>query len=237
MRIATLFLFACFFASCNFFGERVSGNGHIITKSVSTGAFNNVDVRGSMNVVLKQDSTVSVKVESDENLIPYIDIYTDGSTLIVRTKDNYNLDPTKDIVISVSAPVFRNLDVSGSGDLISESSITSSDEMKMHISGSGSVKMDVNAPKITAGISGSGGVMLKGAAKDLSVSMSGSGSIKCFDLAADNVSIHLSGSADAEVTANQKLDVDVSGSGSVVYKGNAAANTRISGSGSVKKVS
>ena len=62
------------------------------------------------------------------------------------------------------------------------------------------------------------------------------GSIKCFELESDNVSLDLSGSADAEVTANQNLDVHVSGAADVMYRGNAKVKKSISGSGSVKKV-
>ena len=92
-------------------------------------------------------------------------------------------------------------------------------------------------PKVSADVSGSGNVMLKGTSRDFEGSISGSGSIKAFDLTTDVSTLKLSGSADAEITVNQKLDVRVSGSGDVRYKGNAAVSQSISGAGSVKKVS
>ncbi len=65
---------------------------------------------------------------------------------------------------------------------------------------------------------------------------SGSTDIKCMELMAENVDVHITGAGDAEVFASVKLDVSVSGAGNVKYKGNAVVNKSVSGAGSVKKV-
>lgn len=237
MRIIVLFIAASLLASCNWFGERISGNGHVTTQQKNVSSFNSIEIHGPMNVLVKQDSNNSVQIEADENLIPYIDVYTNGSTLIVQTKDGYNLDPSKPIVVHASAPEFKNIAVSGSGDVQSANVLTSNNELNLHVSGSGNITMQVNVAKVSSHVSGSGDVMLKGTAKDFSASISGSGNVKCIDLTTDNASLDLTGSADAQITANQKLDIQISGSGSVRYKGNASVNQHVSGSGSVEKVS
>lgn len=223
------------FSSCFFSGERVTGDGHVITREKNIGNFTAVRSNGSMDVHIMQSGANSVKVQTDENLIPYLDIYVDGSTLVVQEKQGYNLNPSKKITVYVSSPVFRQIEMSGSGDIVSDNAISGNEPLKMDVSGSGNINMNVNLPKLDAEISGSGNIALKGQSEDLSISMSGSGNIKCFDLISDNVNIDMSGSSDAEVTANKKLDIEVSGSGSVRYKGNASVNQRISGSGEVKK--
>jgi hypothetical protein len=96
--------------------------------------------------------------------------------------------------------------------------------------------MEVALPKVYAEISGSGSINLKGQATDFSAHVSGSGDVKCFDLVTDVTELNLSGSSDAEVTANKQLNIDASGSSSISYKGNASVSQNISGSGSVKKV-
>lgn len=224
-------------SSCNMFGgKRVSGNGKITTQSRNVSSFNSIDASGSVKVHVRQDSSSSVKIETDENLMEYVDVYVKGTTLVVKAKDGFNLDPSKDLIVYTSAPVFKSIDVSGSGDIISDNIISGGGPLEMGVSGSGNINVQVALPKVSVEVSGSGNVLLKGTAKEFDGSISGSGSIKAFDLTTDITSLHLSGAADAEVTANQKLDVEVSGSGDVKYKGNAAVSQRISGSGSVKKV-
>jgi biopolymer transport protein ExbD len=224
-------------SSCNIFGgKRVSGNGKITTQQRQVSSFNSIEASGSVKVHVRQDSSSSVKIETDENLMEYVEVYIKGATLIVKAKDGFNLDPSKDLIVYTSAPVFRSIDVSGSGDIISDNIISGGEPLEMGVSGSGMINVQVALPKVSTEISGSGNVILKGTSKEFFGSVSGSGSIKAFELTTDITTLELSGAADAEVTANQKLNVSVSGSGDVKYKGSAAVSQSISGSGSVKKV-
>lgn len=224
-------------SSCSMFGgKRVSGNGKIISQARQVSSFNSIAASGSLKVHIRQDASATVKIETDENLMEYVDVHTDGNTLIIKTKDGYNLDPSKDLIIYTSAPVYKSIDVSGSGDIVSEGIISGNEALSVEVSGSGNINMQVALPKITTSVSGSGDVLLKGTSKEFEGSISGSGSIKAFDLATDNTKLDLSGAADAEVNAAQTLNVQVSGSGGVKYKGAASVNQSISGSGSVKKV-
>ena len=234
MTIAVLVLLS----SCRLFGgKRVVGNGQIVTKDRSVNGFHNIDVRGEVTVRLRQDSMPSVRVETDENLFEYLDVHVDGNTLVIEPKKGYNLDPSKEIIVYATAAQFKEIDASGACTILSDNLISGNQELSIEASGATTINIQVTLPKLTTDVSGSGEVSLKGMAKEFSGSISGSGTIKAFDLITDNAALDLSGSADAQITANQKLDVEVSGSGDVEYKGNASVNQRISGAGSVKKVS
>ena len=225
------------FSSCRMLGgQKVNGNGKITAQERKVSAFNSVEASGSLKVHIRQDAVSSVKIETDENLMEYVEIFTSGSTLIIKEKEGYNLKPSKELVVFTAAPVYTTVDVSGSGDIISDNIISGGQPLEMGVSGSGMINVQVALPKVSADVSGSGDVILKGTSKEFSGSISGSGSIKAFDLTTDISYLKLSGAADAEVTVNQKLDVNVSGSGDVKYRGNAAVSQSISGSGSVKKV-
>ena len=239
MRIHTFVFSACLFllSSCRYFGgEHISGDGHIVSQQKSISGFTNVDVSGGIKVHVRQDAASSVKVETDQNLMEYLDIFTEGNTLVIKERNGFNLDPTKDIIVYVSAPVFKDIEVSGSCDIIGDGPITGSEELGVHVSGSGDIIMQVAVPKVTAEISGSGSINLKGQATDFSAHVSGSGDVKCFDLITDNTELDLSGASEVEVTANKHLNIEASGSSSVEYKGAASVSQDISGAGSVKKV-
>ena len=223
--------------SCNFVnGKRIRGNGNIKTESRTSGMFTSVDVSGNIDLYVKQDSAHSIRVEADENLMEYIVIKTEGDKLVIESKDGYNLSGSRDIKVYVSSPLFRRLEASGACDIFGENKITSAEMIDIDLSGASDVKLELKAPKVKAELSGAGSIELKGETKDFSVSGSGSTDIKCMELMAENVDVHITGAGDAEVYASVKLDVSVSGAGNVRYKGNAVVNKSISGAGSVKKV-
>ena len=226
-----------FLSSCRYFGmERIHGDGHIVTRQRTTDAFHSVDVSGAIKVHIRQEAASTLKIEADQNLMEYIETYTEGNTLVIKEREGINLDPSKDIVVYLSAPAFKEIEVSGACDIIGDSPITGNDELNMHVSGSGDIVMQVALPRVSAEISGSGSINLKGQAQQFSAHVSGAGDVKCFELVTDHTELDLSGASEVEITANKQLDIEASGASSVEYRGGATVSQNISGAGSVKKV-
>ncbi len=224
------------FSSCRFVtGKRVRGNGNLKTEERSLGNFDGVASHGSFNVYVSSGNQ-SVKIEAEENLLPYIETYVDGSVLHVETKENFWLRPSREVKIFISSPAFKSIHSYGSGDIIGQSKITDSSKLKLGVSGSANIKMDVDAPEIDAEINGSGDIDLKGETKSFKTEIRGSGNVRAMDLKSEDASLKIYGSGDADVFASVKLDVHIAGSGDVRYKGNAQTSSNIAGSGSVKKV-
>ena len=224
------------FSSCReIFAKRIRGNGNVVSQTRDLGDFTSVRVSGSIDIYASQDSTASVKVETDENLQQYVEVSNDGGTLRIHTKKGFNTRPTKGIKVYVSSATYKSFDASGSCDLYSQDQITSTDALDFHASGRCKITMDVNAPKVTVRVSGACDVILKGETKDFSVDGSGSTDIRCFDLKAENVTVDLSGSGDAEVYASSTLKGSASGSADIKYKGNGQTSIKTSGAVSIKK--
>jgi hypothetical protein len=178
----------------------------------------------------------AVKIEAEENLLPYIETYVEGYTLHVETKDDYWLSPGRKVKIFVSSPEYESIRSYGSGDIIGESKITNSSRLELGVNGSADIKMDVDAPEINTETNGSGDIFLRGETKSFEGEIHGSGNIKALDLRSGDATIKIYGSGDADVFAEGKLDVHVAGSGDVNYRGNAQVSSSIAGSGRVKKV-
>ena len=224
-------------SSCHYmFAKRVRGNGTIKTETRTAGQFTAIDVSGSINVYAKQDSVSSIRIEADENLMEYIRVDNEGGTIRIHEEEGFNLRPTKEIRVYVSGPSFKRFEASGACDIYSENKITNTEAITISLSGACDVKMEVNAPKVSADLSGAGTIDLRGDTKELWIDGSGSTDVKCFEMMSENTHVEISGAGDAEVHASVKLDVHVSGAGSVRYKGNASVNQDVSGAGSVKKV-
>ena len=225
-----------FMASCDFVGgKRVEGDGNWKSEERSVGSYKDIHVSGAAGVHLVQGESKPVRIEIDQNLQQYIEVLVEGSTLNIRTKDGYNIDPTKEMAVYVTAPSFNDIQVSGAGSIVSDSKITNPNPINLGISGAGDIKVEVNAPKVGVDISGAGSATLVGETKDFELGISGAGKARCFDLKAENTTVRISGAGDADVFASLLLDASTSGAGSIRYKGKPTeVKSNKSGAGNIE---
>jgi hypothetical protein len=235
--VAFLFLGTLITASsCRFnMGKRIKGNGHVITDDRGLTGFAGVESNGSYDVHVATGS-YSVKIEGEDNILPYIETYIDGDMLKIRTKKGYWLKPDREVRIYVTAPTFTKVHSNGSGDIIGQNKLTNTGKMDLSINGSADMNIEVDAPEVAAEINGSGDIIIKGQTKAFRSEVIGSGNVKAMNLLSEETTVKIMGSGNADVYSSVKLNVDVAGSGDVRYKGGAQVNSHIAGSGGVKKV-
>ncbi len=222
--------------SCNVInGERVDGNGNLASESRHVTNFKSISTYGAIDVVLTQSSATSVQVSGDENLLQYITTETDGSTLKIKIKQGYSLNPEKHLQVRISAPQFEEVSSSGSGNITSENTLVNEDKMDFQLNGSGDMNIKLDATSVESHTAGSGDIIFSGKTKSADMSVAGSGNIHSFGLTTQNTEINITGSGDAEVYATRELNVKVIGSGDVRYKGGASVDAHITGSGSASK--
>ena len=236
IALASLFLLILL-SSCSYMGgKRVTGDGELSTQDRNVGDLRGVEVTGSMQVIVSQGPTASVRVEADRNLHNYIVTELDGDVLQVRPKKGYNLRPRAGIKIYVTAPQYHTLAITGSGKIQSASKVTGGEKMKVEITGSGNIVADVDAPAVQTEITGSGSITLNGNTRTLGSEINGSGDVHGFNLLSEATEVEINGSGNAEVFASKQLNVSIAGSGDVQYKGSPAVNQSIAGSGKIRQV-
>ena len=195
-------------------------------------SFTGVSLGISGDVYITQGSPQKVVVQAESNLDELETQVKDG-VLRIKT-DNWN-SRIKGAKIWITMPEVETLNVSGSGDILAETSITS-DELELKVSGSGSVNIsELNADEIGAAISGSGDLKLAGSADEMELRISGSGSVYAEGLKVNECGIKISGSGSCKIDVTGELDASISGSGKVTYYDNPQIDARVSGSGKVRK--
>jgi hypothetical protein len=229
-------LTATLFTSCRFLGgERVRGNGNIVTVQRNVGDFNSIDAGGAVEVRLRQDATHSVRVETDENLLEYLEIFKDGNTLVIQPKKGYNLQPSDVVIVHVAAPSYQVIDASGATKIFGQNRI-SGQSLELGASGSSELRMEVAASELRADLSGASILELTGSSSRFETEASGASKIKCLNLVTDETSLDISGATEAEITANKQLNIEASGASNVDYRGNPSINQNSSGASSVRKI-
>lgn len=218
-------------------GKKINGDGNSVTKNRTTPDYDQVKVKGSLDVSLISGTEGKIIIKGESNLINYIVTEVEGDALKVYVKKGYYLKPSvgKKLIITVPFKDLTQVTLSGSGDVYSSDPIKASD-FKTGVSGSGDVKLVVDAENIWGQVSGSGDLALKGSTENFNGNVSGSGDLSAYELNAKNVTATVSGSGDIEVMATTYLKARVSGSGDIFYKGDPQKeDKKVSGSGDITK--
>ena len=225
------------FSSCReIFAKRIRGNGNITTQTRTANAFDGIDVSGAIHVIVRQDASTAIKVETDDNLQQYIEVFEQGNLLRIKVRDGYNVRSSHGVKVYVSSNNLKTFMASGACSIDGENQIVSNGAVKIDLSGSCDVQLDLQASRIDAEGSGACTMKLKGRTGDFVMDASGSTDIKCLDLIAKNVNIEISGAGDAEVYAEENLKGSLSGAATIHYRGNARTDVETSGASSVKKI-
>jgi hypothetical protein len=223
-------------SSCRYVGgKRIRGNGRTSTEQRNISGFTTVETHGSIDIIVSQGS-YKVEVESDENLLQYIETEVQNGRLLVHFRDGLWLTHYNSAKVHVTAPALTGFETHGSGNISSDGKISDSNKMNILISGSGDITLNVDCPDIETGTHGSGNITLTGESRQLASKISGSGNVRAGNLKTENAKIEVHGSGETDVFASVSLDVKIFGSGDIHYKGGAKVNTDVHGSGSVNKM-
>jgi hypothetical protein len=236
-KYLSVLLVLTMFASCfNPFKRTIKGDGNILTAERNLSDFDEVSCAGSYEVAISQGSPSSVKIEADENILPFIVTDVDGDELKIHSKDDVNLSPTKKIKLIIVTDKLEGFSLSGSGSVTGGNKFTGGDRLDLDISGSGNMHFDVNTPSIKSSISGTGDIYLSGETRNSKINIAGSGDYHAENLKSEMVKVEIAGSGNAYLFADSTLDIDIAGVGNVNYKGGASVTQSIAGSGKIKKM-
>ncbi len=216
--------------------ETVHGNGNMGSETRSVGDASRIESRGSFDVEIVKGGSPSIKIDADQNLIPYIITRSENGRLVIRTKEGVELKSDNKIKVTVTTAQLEEVQVDGSGNVSSNDSFEGGNILKVGIAGSGNIVLAVNTPKVEASIAGSGDINLSGETRDSKIEIAGNGNYKTENLKAENVEIHIAGSGNARVYASVNLDIHIAGSGDVYYKGSPAIKQSIAGSGNIQQI-
>ena len=209
----------------------VKGNGDTKTEERTVESFDQIDLRGFGNVYVELGDKESLEITAEENLLPYIETYVQGSTLIIEMERGKNILPTESIDFYLTVVELEGIKLSGLADINLPD--IESDSFTITISGSGDIDMKgLTADKLDVTLSGLGNLRIdEGRLQDEDILISGSGKFSAAHVEADRVSVQISGLGSATVWATETLDVTISGGGDVEYYGNPDVSQNISGLG------
>lgn len=214
----------------------VTGNGNVVTEERDVSGFSAVDLGGIGNLEIEIGDQETLRIEAEENLLPYLEVEVRGDTLWIGIRENTNLNPTRGIHYYLTVRELSGVNVSGLGSITAPP--LSASEFSTSISGSGNITLaGLEANGINAQISGLGDLTIEGGSVDaLRLQISGSGNFEALELTSRLANVQISGLGSATLTVVDSLDAEISGSGTLRYAGNPAVRENLSGLGKVEKI-
>jgi len=202
-------------------------SGPLVSSDRELVQFSKVTLKGSMDIVLTQDSDYTITVEAAERKMKYISTKIIDGRLVVNVPDN------KKITVYVPGHVLNEVVIDGSGNITADGELHPN-SFEAGIRGSGDVKLNINANSMKVTIDGSGDVDLSGEAKSYNIEVKGSGNIESRNFKVESCGVEIKGSGDCWVYVTDSLNITIDGSGNVYYRGDPeTVVTDISGSGKI----
>ncbi len=200
--------------------HKITGNGKLTTETREVKPFSAISIEGVFNIILKQGDKESIRIESDENILPVIITSSENDTLKIRMKDSTSISNMDKLNVYVTLVSVSSIENEGVGTLKCDDTLHLND-IKLECEGTGTTNLKLYANKLTINSEIVGAILLSGVTKETFIHHDGVGAIRAFDLKTEKLTLEASGVGSAEVFASQELIINADGIGGVQYKGGA----------------
>lgn len=223
-------------AGCDFF-PLVQGSGYLTTSTYNFADFSTVTASQACRVHVVPDTAYSLRVTSDDNLVPYLEVWKNaaGSVQIGLAEGNNYHGITFNA--EVHMPVLVGLDLSGASEARVDSGFTSAQPLDVTLSGASLVTLNgLSCSAVNADLSGASTLSISGSTTSETVVVSGASTANLLGCAAARATVAVSGASEAWINASQ-ISLSASGASKLYYLGNPSIQTNnLSGASVLVKV-
>jgi hypothetical protein len=209
--------------SCYYMGPCIEGTGLMKEEVREVTGFYGVSNTTSFDVYVTQSDSFSVIVNAPESLIPIIETYASGGTLIVKTREFTCVRNTAVVEVFITLPEIEELNLTGSGMIVCEK--VDGDLVELTLTSSGRMIVDsVFCDDLYIKHTASGKIeseLIE--AQYGEVKLTGSGEIDFGDMYADELSITQtsSGTTRGGILGAREMDISLTGSGRIILYGDS----------------
>ena len=210
----------------------VRGSGTVVSETRAVKGIDRVDLASLGKLMIVQDEEEGLVVSAEENILPHLLTTVRGSTLEIRTEENVNVLPTRDVTYTLKVKNISSLSISSSGSITAD--VLDSQKLELNISSSGDIRIgNLTASDLRVRINSSGNILLKGQVVSQDVRISSRGNYQAADLQSQSAYVTISSSGNARIWVTDDLGAQLSSSGNVDYYGNPKVASKTNSSGKV----
>jgi hypothetical protein len=228
------------------------GSGNVVTEERDVSGFDSISIGSSMNLIIEQTGSESLKIEAEDNIIPLVKTSVIGKELVIKLAPGsfisikpincyVNVKDLKGLKVSSSASADckelttdkLDINVSSSGRA---NLVIHANELDIRVSSSGRASLVVHANELSADLSSSALLTISGDVVKQNIKVSSSGNYEAGNLLSKECTARVSSSGSATVNVSDLLNANISSSGRVNYTGKPEIHQEISSSGRLNNI-
>jgi hypothetical protein len=208
--------------------DRIDGSGDVVTETREVAAFDRVVLGGEGAVVIREGEDESLTVETDDNLLEYIESSVSDGTLEIRTTEGVDIAPTDSVLYEIGMADVTGIELLGAGSI--EIERWSADGAEIALGGAGEIVVgEFDGTRLTVDFPGVGEISISGAVDHQDVTLAGVGEYGAGGLESLTARVEASGTGTATVWAVDSLEATATGVGVIQYYGDPELTEQVGG--------
>ena len=207
---------------------QIEGNGKIVKEERKLSDFKAISVKNAIHLKITQGTEEKVVVETDENVLPYLNTEVSGGELKIGIKGSVN--NTKVMNVYVTVKTLNALETSSAAKATSENKIETND-LKISSSSGSAVKLDIVCTNLDVKISSGCAVALSGSAQFLRADASSGSALSTAELKAEKGELSASSGAALAANVSKEVRAHASSGARIAVTGNPSSRDSDSSSG------
>jgi putative autotransporter adhesin-like protein len=202
------------------------------TQEAKTGDFSSVHVAAGIHATVEVGHDTSVRIEADDEVMPFVDVYVEGKDLHVGFKRHTSFHGEHTVKATIQTPHLTGVSGSGGSDVRATFSrgadvnVAASGGSHMHVRG-------VDASRLRLSASGGSVLDVSGSADSLALQLSGGSQLHGRDLSVKDVTVEASGGSQGDLRADGHIVGALSGGSELHVRGHASSRVATSGGSEV----
>lgn len=194
--------------------------------------FDRLEMGNAFIIKVRQGEFFDINVCGDRRNLDDLDVFKEGSTLVIRFDDNGGRH--HDTHVTITMPLLEAVNFSGA----TNSTVTGfelDDSFRIQLSGASVCQVSGEFENTNVLLSGASNLTLTGYGNSLNAEVSGASDLQAFHYGVAEADIEVSGSSRAKISVSDDLKAEASGSSIIYYRGEPSVSMNTSGSSSVVK--
>ncbi len=233
-KLSFLFLtIPVLFSACT--SKCIEDSGIHITKNLTLNIFDEIKVSGPLKLVLHQDSSYSLQLSADSNLIDQIKTDVSGGEFRV-TLDPEKYCGTDSIVVHAGIGELKKLTADNKSQVFGEGIIYAAD-LKISLSDTTIITLNLNTANLKTEVDGKAKINLSGQTGKHEFKSKGAIELNAFNFVAGYYNLDLEGVGKSNINVLNELKIKTSGASEIYYKGSPnKVDEKKNGIGKLQKV-
>ena len=181
-----------------------------------------------LTLIRRWSPSLVLTIETDDNLMEYLEASVTGDTLTLRTigEGAFDIEPSDSVIWRATAPAVVAVEISGAGSI--DVPVLSGDRLDVAVGGVGDITLPtLNLDTLAVVVDGVGTVVADGTAGSVDVTQNATGTIDLGGLEAATAAVLIESISNVVVWATDRVEISGDGRGTISVYG----SPEISGGG------